>query len=76
MGLFDLFRRSPEPEETVEEGVWTAAASKDKSLSKEIEEAMSQAIKECMANDISLDETALIKKAMMQARARVLNKYR
>lgn len=78
MGLFDFFRKSDPPleEPKIVEATFVASAHKDITVAMEIEEAMAQAIKECMARGIDLNQTALIKKAMMNARNRVLNKYK
>lgn len=54
--------------------VWTASAHKHDTVAKAIEDAMAAAVADCVAQGVSLDDTATVAAAMQAARARVLGR--
>lgn len=64
---------APAPPARVVEAVAVMASVKQQPVrAKQIEAAMSAAVRECLANGVSLEDTETIKAAMLAARARVL----
>jgi hypothetical protein len=52
-------------------GVAVHSITGDDALAKRVEEAMSQAVTDCLAQGVSIEDSEVIKAAMLVARARV-----
>lgn len=59
-------------EPVIAAGVLTASAHRSVPMAHAIEQAMQQAVMECVARGVSMDDSATIQAAMLRARARVL----
>jgi hypothetical protein len=81
--MFFLTRRSkpvevPVVEPRIVSAVATMAATKPNrgDLAKQIEDAMSQAVQDCLDKGISINEVEEIRAAMLEARLKVLDENR
>lgn len=69
-------RPGPSPAPQIASSVLTASAHRDKPLAREVEAAMAAAVRDCLAQGVSMRDTATIKAAVLQARERVLAQRR